>query len=511
MKLVIVEDEIRIREGLIHLLDRLGRDIEVVGVAENGVEGLEAVRQHCPDLIITDIRMPEMDGLKMLETLHEEHIPYKAIVLSAYTEFAYAQQAIKLGVSEYLIKPIAADELLQALKNIEAQIQHEQSLKTQSPQQFKTLKNIFYSILLGSTVVDEELCAFVQTTHRLDPKGKYAILAVYLGEEYPEKIQYVKNELSSLLEGTSFGCSLVEHPHGNELLAVLYNLMDPPATEKYLQHLIIAQAGIIAEHDVAFGWTAFDGLELMRDYAAKLGKNMDWCIVFGKKALISYPAVENIRYESLPYPVELESRMKAEICAVEYDKLQSTFKAFLGYLKSRVFSPAEVKETMIRFIWSVISVIKEIDYSVSAQLEQQALMEMIVMAITERELEKPLAILSEAMGNAKQEEATGLIVRKAKSMVHECYNQGVTLDEIAGKLNITPEYLGSLFHREVGETFSSYIKNYRVKKAKGLLIGTDMKIYDISTAVGYADSKYFSRVFREMTGHLPADFRKLNR
>ena len=511
MRLVIVEDEIRIREGLIHLLDRLGRDIEVVGVAENGFEGLGIVKEHRPDLIITDIRMPQMDGLKMLETLHEQQIYCKAIVLSAYTEFAYAQQAIKLGVSEYLIKPIAADELLQAMNNIEAQILHEQSLKAQSPQQFKTLKNIFYSILLGSTVVDEELCAFVQATHRLDPKGTYAILVFYLGQEYPKNIQCAKNELGRLLEGASFGCCIVEHPHGNELLTVLYNLTDASGTEKYLQHLIIAQASMIAEQDVAFGWAAFDGLELMREHIAKLRKNMDWCIVFGKKALISYPAIENIRYESLPYPIDLESRMKSEICSFEYDKLKETFRCFLSYLKSHVFSPGEVKETMIRFVWSVISVIKEIDYSVSAQLEQQTLMEMIVMAITERELEKPLALLGEALGGARKEEATGLIVRKAKSMVHECYNQGVTLDEIAGKLNITPEYLGGLFHREVGETFSSYIKNYRVKKAKGLLIGTDMKIYDISTAVGYADSKYFSRVFREMTGQLPADFRKLNK
>lgn len=120
-------------------------------------------------------------------------------------------------------------------------------------------------------------------------------------------------------------------------------------------------------------------------------------------------------------------------------------------------------------------------------------------------------MLTEALYKAKHKEAAGLIVRRAKSMVHECYNQGITLDEIAGKLNITPEYLGGLFHKEIGETFSSYIKNYRVNKAKGLLIGTDMKIYDVSSAVGYADSKYFSRVFREITGQLPADFRKLNK
>lgn len=166
---------------------------------------------------------------------------------------------------------------------------------------------------------------------------------------------------------------------------------------------------------------------------------------------------------------------------------------------------------MIRFLWSVISVVKEIDYSASIQLEQQMLMERVVTAVTWSELSGSLTMLGEALNKVRHEQVTSLPVRRAKSMVHECYSQGITLDEIAGKLNITPEYLGALFHKEVGETFSSYIKNYRVKKAKGLLIGTDMKIYDISSAVGYVDPKYFSRVFRDATGQLPAEFRRLNK
>ena len=511
MKLVIVEDEIRIREGLIHLLDKLSIDIIVAGVAENGTDGLELIERTRPDLIITDIRMPGMDGLQMLEALHSRQMPYKAIVLSAYSEFSYAQQAIKLGVSEYLIKPIAPDELLQAIKNIEAQITQEQNLKAQSPQQFKALKNIFYSLMLGISVVDDELSSFLKTNYKINPEDTFAVLDIYMGAVYGECIVPLRDELGRLLDGASFGYRIVEHPQGRELILVLYNMADPKGIEKYFQHLIISQIKTISPHDVAFGWISFSDLDATKENLAKLRKFMDWGVVFGKKALISYPAVENIRFEPLPYPIDLESKAKAEICSLEYEKLSETFTMLLSHLKSRIFSPAEVKETMIRFLWSVISVVKEIDFTTSAQLEQQALMEKIVTAITWSELQSTVAVLNEALRGVKNDQTTSLTVRRAKSMVHECYSQGVTLDEIAAKLNITPEYLGGLFHKEVGETFSSYIKNYRVKKAKGLLIGTDMKIYDISSAVGYADSKYFSRVFREMTGQLPADFRKLNK
>lgn len=118
MKFVIVEDEIRIREGILRLLPKLDKENEIVGEAENGLEGLEIIRKEKPDVIITDIRMPLMDGLDMLEKLHEEGCDAKAIVLSAYSEFEYARQAIRLGVTEYLLKPIVIGDFSDAVERV---------------------------------------------------------------------------------------------------------------------------------------------------------------------------------------------------------------------------------------------------------------------------------------------------------------------------------------------------------------------------------------------------------
>lgn len=93
-------------------------------------------------------------------------------------------------------------------------------------------------------------------------------------------------------------------------------------------------------------------------------------------------------------------------------------------------------------------------------------------------------------------------------MVHEFYGDGITLNEIAGRLNMSQEYLGTQFHKETGEPFSLYIRNYRMAKAKELLIGTQLKQYEIAQRVGYTDAKYFARVFRECTGMSPAEYRK---
>ena len=101
-----------------------------------------------------------------------------------------------------------------------------------------------------------------------------------------------------------------------------------------------------------------------------------------------------------------------------------------------------------------------------------------------------------------------LTVRKAIGLSREYYKDGITLDEISRRLRVTPEYLGTLFHREVGTSFSAYIRSVRIDKAKELLCGTQLKLYEIAEETGYSDPKYFSKVFREVTGFTPAEYRK---
>lgn len=104
-----------------------------------------------------------------------------------------------------------------------------------------------------------------------------------------------------------------------------------------------------------------------------------------------------------------------------------------------------------------------------------------------------------------------LNVRRAVAMIHEFYRTGITLDEIAARLGITPEYLGTQFHQEMGINFSAYVRKFRIEKAKKLLLGTDMKLYEIAAQAGYMDAKYFSRVFKAETGMLPAEYRKTHK
>ena len=138
---------------------------------------------------------------------------------------------------------------------------------------------------------------------------------------------------------------------------------------------------------------------------------------------------------------------------------------------------------------------------------------MMIGAVNRKELKEVTEeIFNMIEKDEKQsEEQLSINVKRAKSMIMEYYQTGINLEEIAAKLNLTPEYLGMQFHKEIGVKFSTYIKEYRIAKAKELLIGSELKICEVAEKVGYSDAKYFSRVFREIAGQLPLEYRRANR
>ena len=159
MKVLIVEDEIRIREGLVKLIEKIDSEFEVVGEAVDGASGLEMCKVQQPDIIITDIKMPKMDGLQMLSEIYGSGLKSKAIVISAYSEFEYARGAMKLGVTEYLLKPISLMDFSKAINNIAEQIYEDRRKK---PEQVGTLEQIVRDIMFGHTKVSSETIDYFQ-------------------------------------------------------------------------------------------------------------------------------------------------------------------------------------------------------------------------------------------------------------------------------------------------------------------------------------------------------------
>ena len=502
MKILIAEDEIRIREGLESLLGRF-QDLELVGAVEDGKEGLEAIKRLNPDIVITDVRMPNMDGLEMLKQVAAEGIRIKAIVLSAYSEFEYARQAIKLGVTEYLLKPISVHEFSNAIENIKLEIEREQQ---RNPSQLGTLEHILQAILNNQLEINDEVWEYLKNNYQIQERQKCVVLCVYLGRDYENNLESEKRYFQQTLSYYDTSYAIIESEYHKSLIIIMYHYQSSSDLERWLQRQILGYS----EQKLAVGWFEVNGISDLRTGFDLLYPYMDWNISLNKKILISYPKIKNVQTDSCIYPMDIETKVRLLMCndyneegiSELVDKFHETFQ------DGQIYLPKEIKECYVRFLWAVIGLAKEMGYLKPDDVEQQAVLNMIMNAKIREELLCATNIVFSAIRPETEEYISHLTVRKMKGLIKEYY-RSITLEEIGAKLNVTPEYLGTLFRKEVGVSFSNYIKKYRIDKAKELLCGTEMKLYQIAEEVGYTDSKYFSKVFKELTGQLPTEYRKI--
>lgn len=507
MKIVIVEDEVRIREGIRYLLEKMGGQYEVVAEAENGARGLEMILQWNPDVVITDVRMEVMDGLEMLTKLHAQNVRVKAIILSAYSEFAYAQQAVKLGVREYLLKPINISDFTRCIQSVEAQLEDEQNLGGEmSPE------TVVQALLSEKLLLTESMEKRLKERCHISNQTSIALLAAYIGNDYASSRECVRDMLMAALNEQAQGFVL-EREQERLYLLVLYG---PGASGRAA--LRLAQ-GLARDENLlnrcALGLTSFMGVKPLKENYARLVGYMDWNIALGDGKVIESDEAARMKLASHAYPLEADTALRSSICARASGAVDRQVQAFFDSFwkgDAAVVPPCKVKEHTVRLIWSILETATSIGLMEMQVTQRHAVAERIMLARSREELIRlTLGVCRAAVAAHAEEEYDNLTVKRAVSLIHENYQSGITLQEIAYRLGVTPEHLSALFHRCMQEGFSAYIRNLRVQRAKELLIGTHLRQYEIAEKLGYTDSKYFSKVFKESTGLLPADYRKMKK
>ncbi len=507
MKFVIVEDEIRIREGIRRLLPKLDKENVIVGEAENGEEGLELIRQEKPDVIITDVRMPLMDGLEMLERVYTEGCRAKAIVLSAYSEFEYARSAIRLGVTEYLLKPIVVADFSEAIARIKSEQEKE---REQRPKRIGGLELEITSILNGNLELDKEVADHLEKEFGIHRQMPLALLVVYF-EEWTEKkrAEFIRKIKAILSERPIISWCLLEDEKQKEIRILLYGYTESHNVKRWIQGHFLKREGSM--DGIAMGWVETQNIYSLKENWDELERYLEWNILLGDEIIISYPEILNVKTALCVYPLEIENQMKIAVCTENQQKIEKSVQKFRqNFQNQKMYEPKKVKECYVRFFWAAIHFAKETGNLNFENIDQRELLDKIIHTRTRQGLEKLTEELTEKF-KKQNSEIENLSVKRTLAMIHEFYRSGITLDEIASKLGITPEYLGTQFHQVMGVNFSTYLKTFRLNKAKQLLLGTQLKMYEIAEQVGYSDSKYFSKVFKAETGQLPAEYRRTHK
>lgn len=509
MRIIVVEDEAPIREGMSKILKKIDPSYELAGKASNGIEGLAMAEKLRPDLVIMDIRMPDMDGLTMLSKIREKKINCKALVLTAYSDFNYAKQAIELGIENYILKPIKIPELKKVLKQIEENI-----LKEQRGEQIYQLPNLFRSALAGQLSVDDQLDKALKERYGFGADAEICLFAVWLGrnfEKYKADMRQMLQEVED--HAKDFKGELLEVSHREVLVIVIYQFKDEKETAKHFSQAVIPMIAGNFIGPLIFEWGVSAGIADMHGTIREMRESKDWSLVFGRECMITKSEITRIETVPLKYPMELETQVRQAIIRRDKTEFGKCFVLFQERCREHPHRPEEIKEACIRYCFAVLNTAKE--YSgAGEEVWAQKMFKTITAAVSWEEISLALSQYFDQV--VEKMEDTGdkklsAMVQRAQTMIQEYYNQGITLEEIARKMSVSEEYMSTQFKKETGSSFTETIRRVRIEKIKELLLESNLKLTQIADMVGYADPKYMSKVFREEVGMLPAEYRKLNK
>lgn len=496
-----------IRKGLSRMLTTISPEYELVGMASNGLEGIEVIEEQRPDLVVLDIQMPKMDGLTMLEEVRKRGIPCKAMVLTAYSDFNYARKAIELGIENYLLKPIRISELKRALSMICESVEREKGEGS-----LLSLEQIVRACVLGEMEVDERLDAVTKTRYGLGIHDRTAVLSVWLSTDYDilhGQVELLLAEVCGRDEETR--CCIVASERFSLIVMLLYGFDDEETVRKHYASSVIPMLCGRIKTEVICTWKTSEGLADLKDTFSWLLDARNWNLNFKRGTLITQDAVEYMQPAALKYPMELENQAKQMLIDRDRDGFSRCFELFQQICGEEDRRIEDIRATYERYCIALLSVARNVG-SVKHATASQPLLKKIADALTWREFREVMMDIYTQVTLDKEEAAdVSLLVKRARQLIEEYYDQGITLEEISEKLCVSEEYLSSLFKKETGATFTETIRGVRIEKVKELLLHSNLKLNQISDMVGYSDPKYMSKVFRETVGMLPAEFRKTHK
>lgn len=489
-KVYLLDDEPYILEGLKYIVPWQEYGFKIVGSSSNGKDGFDNIITQNIDLIITDIMMPNMTGLELISKLKKEKYNTNFLVLSAFQEFKYVKEAINMGAENYLLKPIDTEELSNNLKSIY------QKIKKKEEQIID--KNIVKNNLLLKLITENYDENIINELNRLNIKFndyRYCIINIEVNDE-SYNIEDITFKNKSILH--------VKNKSNIYLIIDEHNLDDTIMELIELKNYMINKSGPILY--ISIGSLVNNIREINNSFKASMEvneykiihPNKSWIKIYKEK--IDINNYDNIEFEEL----------KSILVNKEFIKTEEYINAIFSKLRcDEKLTPKQIKMKSIEIFLSVYNyfneskVIKDLhkyfDYIINNNNTLDDIQIQLINMI--RYIQSKLE---------QAEDSMSPVIIKLLDYIEENYKYDLNLKEISDKLNINSIYLGQLFQREIGILFSDYLNNFRINKAKKLLLDTNLKASEIGMLVGYRNKNYFYRKFKSIAGLTPSEWKKIN-
>ena len=517
-KVFLVDDEIAIRENLRNSFPWEEKGYQLVGEAPDGEMALPMLRDLNAEILLTDIRMPFMDGMKLCEEVQRTMPWVERIILSGYDDFAYAQKAISLGVREYLLKPVTAHELEEALNRVRAQIEEKRRDRERlaalrervtSGNQFlldKLLASLFTDE--GNPEDDDQLQHQMRDLGVNLSAGCYAVLDISFDAEGSRRAA-CRNALSALAEASGGSVRVCGAPKGARALV----LGDHPEDAEERAYSFAASAMHLPELSgesnllIAIGETVEDFHDIRRSmksarhtrHLSRAAEQTGRRIAGAGETGTPLPTLSEKELSPLYERLQYASREDVEPILTEYTESMDSALA-LGYLRVAALLAAR-------------HIIQE-----AGGDPRQVLAESQVQEALHTEGESGFHLLSSLLETAlsyRQEHSIGFgdsTVSKARAYLSRHFSDpNLMLQDVAGEVHMSQSHFSTIFAQETGITFTQYLTGLRIGKARELLEATDIRSSQIAQEVGYNDAHYFSYLFKKNTGLTPSEYRRAHR
>jgi len=534
---MIVDDDPLICEWLATQINWNHIGYEIAYIANNGIDALHKLNEYNPDVIISDISMPKMGGIELLNVIKEYETGPQVVFLSDENDYPHVKQGILLGAFGYILKPVNKDKLEELMKKVfdELVMKKQQQEKNQNIKQKMELfrERLLYDILRGKEYPLQKFDDLVGEYGLNLHKGIVQVAIVEIGNfddnskelvksgKFNELTENVRSEIFKMAEG--FGA--INCVIGDMDIGILSVIIQPVDDIKIMEFEEISYSffsklleKIRLDMDVrvtiGVGNIVNKISEISLSYmGAKAALRHKY--ILGGNRVINIKEFDFDKQQKLLYPAEREKLLTDYIMTADEKVYQSINNLFneisigsQGVLKRIAFAANQLVYNISRYIDSEYSYIKKL-----YDLDKFTDIDFTEFETEEKIKEYFIYIVNDIMEVVKKYKPGdgNHIIKKACDYVLQHIDEDITLMTISDKLSLSKNYFCSLFKQETGYNFLEYVTTVKMEWAKRLLKEGNCKTYEVSDMLGYRESSYFSRLFRKYTGYSPAEYKKIFR
>lgn len=512
-RILIVDDEKIERTGIKTLIEKFNYPFEA-SEAKNGKEAMQILDNTSIDFLITDIRMPIMDGISLIDWIREQGYAIHIVIYSAYGEFEYAQKAIRLAVDNYILKPLNIKQFRECIDSVLTNLEQEQNKKQLVEQLITENQSFLQQKVLRELINSSQEKSYSPEAHMFfDEKLAGQSITLMLLEAREPIFELYENEIVKLcadgFQNSFFALNISKY---EELFFVLNTVAPSEQGLKEQGDLLLEKMSGINQgeffvllgkplqkmEDIAVVYSRLERLEEYRFYLKSSTVLIDKAqSISGSRIDDAIEGILNCIFEDIKYKEYKKAIEDIQILSNTLEIENKTSNIFIRHIFSEIirktaavskyFGDEEIPE-MIKYI-----------------LEAKNLYD-----IKEYVIEKLVLLEEHKEHETKGEGGSDKLICEVIKIIRKEYpNPDISLEYLASKVYLSPNYLSTIFKNSKGETLNSFLVSYRIERAKELILTTNIKIGSIAEMVGFSSSGYFITVFRNTVGVAPAKFREL--